>query len=137
MIFGEKFNESPSESENSSITDKTNGLSHHDPSLPFSAIYFLRNRLFPPVNFDHSMTSSLPPLDAIFPMKKVAQENLPMKNLPMQFNNSLMSKRPRGEKRPIPDNQKDEKYFERRKRNNEAAKKSRDARKMREDRVRM
>lgn len=45
-------------------------------------------------------------------------------------------RRPRGEKRPIPEAQKDEKYFERRKRNNEAAKKSRDARKMREDRVR-
>lgn len=50
------------------------------------------------------------------------------------FCNSFM-RRPRGEKRPIPEEQKDEKYFERRKRNNEAAKKSRDARKMREDRV--
>lgn len=45
------------------------------------------------------------------------------------------ARRPRGEKRPIPEEQKDEKYFERRRRNNEAAKKSRDARKMREDRV--
>lgn len=44
-------------------------------------------------------------------------------------------RRQRGEKRPIPEEQKDDKYFERRKRNNEAAKKSRDARKMREDRV--
>lgn len=49
--------------------------------------------------------------------------------------NSAMVRRQRGEKRPIPEEQKDEKYFERRKRNNEAAKKSRDARKMREDRV--
>lgn len=47
----------------------------------------------------------------------------------------IMNRRQRGEKRPIPDEQKDEKYFERRKRNNEAAKKSRDARKIREDRV--
>lgn len=47
----------------------------------------------------------------------------------------MMSRRQRGEKRPIPHEQKDEKYFERRKRNNEAAKKSRDARKIREDRV--
>lgn len=47
----------------------------------------------------------------------------------------MMSRRQRGEKRPIPNEQKDEKYFERRKRNNEAAKKSRDARKIREDRV--
>ncbi|XP_063224108.1 CCAAT/enhancer-binding protein beta-like [Bacillus rossius redtenbacheri] len=46
-------------------------------------------------------------------------------------------KRPRGEKRPIPDAQKDEKYFERRKRNNQAAKKSRDARKIREDQIAM
>jgi primosomal protein N'' len=44
-------------------------------------------------------------------------------------------KRPRGEKRPIPEDQKDEKYYERRKRNNQAAKKSRDARKIREDQV--
>lgn len=47
----------------------------------------------------------------------------------------ILNRRQRGEKRPIPEEQKDEKYFERRKRNNEAAKKSRDARKIREDRV--
>lgn len=47
----------------------------------------------------------------------------------------ILNRRQRGEKRPIPDEQKDDKYFERRKRNNEAAKKSRDARKIREDRV--
>ena len=35
------------------------------------------------------------------------------------------NKRPRSEKKPIPEEQKDDKYFERRKRNNEAAKKSR------------
>lgn len=44
-------------------------------------------------------------------------------------------RRPRSEKKPIPDDQKDEKYYERRKRNNQAAKKSRDARKIREDHV--
>ncbi|CAH0559128.1 unnamed protein product [Brassicogethes aeneus] len=49
------------------------------------------------------------------------------------FSNSN-SKR-RCEKKPIPDEQKDDKYFERRKRNNQAAKKSRDARKIREDKV--
>lgn len=48
---------------------------------------------------------------------------------------SPKNKRLRGEKRPIPDDQKDEKYFERRRRNNQAAKKSRDARKFREDQV--
>ncbi len=42
------------------------------------------------------------------------------------------TRRPRSEKKPIPDEAKDDKYFERRKRNNEAAKKSRDARKRRE-----
>lgn len=47
----------------------------------------------------------------------------------------LAGVRHRGEKKPIPDEQKDDKYFERRKRNNEAAKKSRDARKFREDRI--
>lgn len=44
-------------------------------------------------------------------------------------------KRPRSEKKPIPAEQKDNKYFERRKRNNMAAKKSRDARKAREDEI--
>ncbi|CAH1373685.1 hypothetical protein MTP99_015062 [Tenebrio molitor] len=44
-------------------------------------------------------------------------------------------RRQRGEKKPIPEEQKDEKYFERRRRNNQAAKKSRDARKMREDQI--
>lgn len=44
-------------------------------------------------------------------------------------------RRQRGEKKPIPDEQKDDKYFERRRRNNQAAKKSRDARKLREDQV--
>lgn len=48
---------------------------------------------------------------------------------------AFLHRRPRGEKRPIPDEQKDDKYYERRKRNNEAAKKSRDARKIREDRI--
>ena len=48
-------------------------------------------------------------------------------------NNS--SRRARSEKKPIPVEQKDNKYFERRKRNNYAAKKSRDYRKAREDQV--
>ena len=44
-------------------------------------------------------------------------------------------RRPRGEKKPIPDEMKDIKYFERRKRNNLAAKKSRDQRKVRESQI--
>ncbi|CAG7819892.1 unnamed protein product [Allacma fusca] len=43
----------------------------------------------------------------------------------------------RNQKRPIPNEQKDGKYFERRRRNNLAAKKSRDARKTREDQLAM
>ena len=45
------------------------------------------------------------------------------------------SRRARSEKKAIPEDLKDNKYFERRKRNNTAAKKSRDARKSREDDV--
>ncbi|CAH4034485.1 unnamed protein product [Pieris brassicae] len=45
------------------------------------------------------------------------------------------SERRRGEKRPIPAELKDDKYFERRRRNNQAAKKSRDARRIREDQI--
>ncbi|XP_052258960.1 hepatic leukemia factor-like isoform X2 [Dreissena polymorpha] len=48
---------------------------------------------------------------------------------------SHSQKRPRSEKKAIPDEQKDDKYFERRKRNNNAAKKSRDSRKAREDEI--
>ncbi|KYN40869.1 D site-binding protein [Trachymyrmex septentrionalis] len=48
---------------------------------------------------------------------------------------AALHRRPRSEKKPIPDDQKDEKYYERRKRNNQAAKKSRDARKIREDHI--
>lgn len=55
---------------------------------------------------------------------------------PCSFSNSSF-RRQRGEKKPIPDEQKDDKYFERRRRNNQAAKKSRDARKMREDQVKL
>ena len=45
------------------------------------------------------------------------------------------ARRPRGVKRPIPDALKDQKYFERRRRNNLAAKRSRDSRKAREDQI--
>lgn len=62
-------------------------------------------------------------------------------NLRSSFARELLGagflRRHRGEKKAIPEEQKDGKYFERRKRNNEAAKRSRDARKLREDRVRI
>lgn len=54
---------------------------------------------------------------------------------PVLFPLKCLRRKQRCEKNPIPQSQKDEKYFEKRKRNNEAAKKSRDARKIREDRV--
>ncbi|KAF6199195.1 hypothetical protein GE061_007220 [Apolygus lucorum] len=56
-----------------------------------------------------------------------------LQNFPLKSVGSL--RRPRSEKKPIPDEQKDDKYYERRKRNNQAAKKSRDARRMREDHI--
>lgn len=61
-----------------------------------------------------------------------------VRSIPSSPCSSLLNplRRQRGEKKPIPDDLKDEKYYERRKRNNQAAKKSRDARKMREDHVR-
>lgn len=109
-------------------------------------------------------SQSLPPLESILPLTKSSVQSkissssdfssnspsrltskspnaspIPMKSPMSLGSNSIFCssfmRRPRGEKRPIPEEQKDEKYFERRKRNNEAAKKSRDARKMREDRV--
>lgn len=133
------------ECESSCKLDKKNvGITQHDPHLSFSAICFLRNRFFPPSIpsvLDLPVNSSV--LPAIFPVsRKLSQENLSVEKLkkssnisPLHFNHSLIPKRPRCEKKPIPENQKDERYFERRKRNNEAAKKSRDARKIREDRV--
>lgn len=48
---------------------------------------------------------------------------------------SATTRRPRSEKKPIPDDLKDNKYYERRRRNNLAAKRSRDMRKNREDQV--
>ena len=44
-------------------------------------------------------------------------------------------KRSRGQKRPVPEEEKDEKYIIRRQKNNLAAKKSRDLRKLREEKV--
>lgn len=132
------------ESENSRNLDcKRVGLmqQQHDPQLSFSALCFLRNRFFSPVIPPASLDM---PVNAIFPLSRKESFTSPKELLknpasanisPIPFNNSLMTKRPRSEKKPIPENQKDEKYFERRKRNNEAAKKSRDARKIREDRV--
>lgn len=133
------------ECENSrKLSMENSEAAQHDPQLSFSAICFLRNRFFPPSIpsvLDLPVNSSV--LPSIFPIaRKLSHEKLSTEILkkssnisPLHFNTSLVPKRPRSEKKPIPENQKDERYFERRKRNNEAAKKSRDARKIREDRV--
>ncbi|XP_071541151.1 uncharacterized protein [Panulirus ornatus] len=73
-------------------------------------------------------TPPLLPFPNLPPEKLVDSQNVLARALA-----SAAPRKPRGEKKPIPDTLKDEKYFERRKRNNLAAKKSRDARKMRED----
>ncbi|XP_068147867.1 thyrotroph embryonic factor [Drosophila tropicalis] len=85
-------------------------------------------------------SSTLPAFEYIAP---ASNHSMPSLDFPLIELNRMgvgmfpgfMHRRVRGEKRPIPDAQKDEKYYERRKRNNEAAKKSRDARKIREDRI--
>jgi len=51
------------------------------------------------------------------------------------WNQELEKRRPRSERKPIMDEMKDDKYFERRHRNNDAAKRSRDARKKRMDSI--
>lgn len=82
--------------------------------------------------------TALPAFEYLTPsVRNISPVDLPL----MELNRvngifpSFLKSRPRGEKRPIPEEQKDDKYYERRKRNNEAAKKSRDARKIREDRI--
>ncbi|KAL5286429.1 zip-7 family protein [Megaselia abdita] len=120
--------------------------------LPFSTFHLLRNcnRLgvsdcytYPEKQSHTKIQPHLSPE----PVKEISN-NIP---LPMEYHSPsdytlpsfnrfgaysvFFSRRQRGEKRPIPEEQKDDKYYERRKRNNEAAKKSRDARKIREDRI--
>ncbi|KAG7175220.1 Hepatic leukemia factor-like 1 [Homarus americanus] len=75
-------------------------------------------------------TPPLLPFQEFQPTKLMGGPNLLVRALA-----TTNPRRPRGEKKPIPDTLKDDKYFERRKRNNLAAKKSRDARKQREDQV--
>ncbi|XP_044736841.1 cell death specification protein 2 [Chrysoperla carnea] len=78
-----------------------------------------------------------PPISKIYHQMENKKSSILPRSLSvssLNFGNQL-SRRQRGEKKPIPDEQKDDKYFERRKRNNQAAKKSRDARKIREDQI--
>ena len=86
--------------------------------------------------------SSPPPPTPPPPSPRPASPTSPSLATPVT-NNTLLTlalakalpRRPRGEKKPIPEELKDNKYFERRKRNNLAAKKSRDQRKVRESQV--
>ncbi|XP_011505725.1 PREDICTED: nuclear factor interleukin-3-regulated protein [Ceratosolen solmsi marchali] len=100
-------------------------------SAPFSITSLLQPPLLgaiPPlvssVNISHPFTNAR----AAAVMSRNIIENVVISSM-------HQSRRPRSEKKPIPDEQKDEKYYERRKRNNQAAKKSRDARKIREDHI--
>ncbi|XP_065092274.1 transcription factor VBP [Ochlerotatus camptorhynchus] len=77
-----------------------------------------------------SLASSMPQ-----PALLRRQTFLPNGPYPLLMPLKCLKRKQRSEKNPIPNEQKDDKYFEKRKRNNEAAKKSRDARKMREDRI--
>ncbi|XP_026744336.1 cell death specification protein 2-like [Trichoplusia ni] len=74
-------------------------------------------------------TAALPP--TILSPHTTTEHHIPVLPSPT----SDLEYRRRGEKRPIPPELKDEKYFERRRRNNQAAKKSRDARRIREDQI--
>ncbi|XP_021706816.1 uncharacterized protein LOC110678362 isoform X2 [Aedes aegypti] len=75
-----------------------------------------------------------PPLIPPPPLILHRHSHLPNGPFPLLMPLKCLKRKQRCEKNPIPNEQKDEKYFEKRKRNNEAAKKSRDARKLREDR---
>lgn len=84
-------------------------------------------------------TPTSPPAESpispqLLPMSPIGSPN-PSNNLLTLALAKAVPRRPRGEKKPIPEDLKDNKYFERRKRNNLAAKKSRDQRKIREDQI--
>ncbi|XP_017783281.1 PREDICTED: cell death specification protein 2 [Nicrophorus vespilloides] len=104
----------------------------HEPSSPKE-----------PIDLGKTLLSGLPPHPIISPNLFGYHHSLsplhPIGNTSPHGKSALGSesdaKRHRGEKKPIPEEQKDEKYFERRRRNNQAAKKSRDARKIREDQI--
>merc|ERR1711884_426879 len=71
----------------------------------------------------------------MLPMSPIGSPTTPSNTLLTLALAKAVPRRPRGEKKPIPEDLKDGKYFERRKRNNLAAKKSRDQRKVRESQV--
>ncbi|XP_059171004.1 bZIP transcription factor 8-like [Physella acuta] len=86
---------------------------------------------------NHYSLSSSPDLFRYHPGSSLHGLSSPVLARALNALNADKNRRPRGEKKPIPDEQKDDKYYERRRKNNEAAKKSRDARKQREDELAM
>ncbi|XP_067012311.1 hepatic leukemia factor [Anabrus simplex] len=86
---------------------------------------------FTPFVSPHGLLGSYQPLPPLLPLIPDSKTSCS----PPALGSCPPCKRPRGEKKPIPEELKDDKYYERRKRNNQAAKKSRDARKLREDQI--
>ncbi|XP_055627672.1 D site-binding protein [Toxorhynchites rutilus septentrionalis] len=101
---------------------------------PFQAYnYIIQRSDFDMKQIPNSVTQDLlitPMISSIFESQRFVPNVHPF-IVPFKY----MKRKSRSEKNPVPNSQKDEKYFERRKRNNEAAKKSRDARKLREDKI--
>ncbi|XP_014608597.1 PREDICTED: hepatic leukemia factor [Polistes canadensis] len=131
-----KFNESnilsnstPTES---SLTPSLTTTASLSGTLPIPSSFLVQSPFFT------TMTPLMPSLNIPRRYSDVIDtgENTIMNRQFINENNTQnLNRRPRSEKKPIPDDQKDEKYYERRKRNNQAAKKSRDARKIREDHI--
>ncbi|KAK3093868.1 hypothetical protein FSP39_021238 [Pinctada imbricata] len=80
-------------------------------------------------NHRHSSTSSPPGVSS--PGLALSPNHSIPSTSDMSLQNAMSRKRPRS----LPDNQKDEAYWERRRKNNEAAKRSRDARRAKEDQI--
>ncbi|XP_043266054.1 transcription factor VBP [Colletes gigas] len=120
---------------NSSTPDTTIGRTP-SPLTPssLSATFSLPGSLLQPP-FLSAVPPLMQPLSVPQPFSNGNTGNMVTRHLLNTNGITNVQRRPRSEKKPIPDNQKDEKYYERRKRNNQAAKKSRDARKIREDHI--
>ncbi|KAF7381557.1 nuclear factor interleukin-3-regulated protein isoform X1 [Vespula maculifrons] len=129
-----KFNEtnilSNSTSIEPSLTPSLTTTASLSGTLPISSGFLVQSPFFT------TMTPLIPSLNIPRRYSDIMDSDTIMNRQFINDNNTQsISRRPRSEKKPIPDDQKDEKYYERRKRNNQAAKKSRDARKIREDHI--
>ncbi|XP_042880526.1 uncharacterized protein LOC122258579 [Penaeus japonicus] len=120
--------ESVSEDEGDSQGDMNSSSFQHQQQMALAARAVLGSLTSP------SLAPAMLPFPPVTPEKQLLNSG---SNLLVRALATSAPRRPRGEKKPIPDTLKDDKYYERRKRNNLAAKKSRDARKQREDQVAM